>query len=228
MQNSVDGQNRNEEQVGNFSTEDLNDVDQLLTEVGKLSDENLEAVEQFVTEIAKLSDEELHAMHDPNVIEAQADAWCEQLLTRRSAFSGHSSEGHSSEGHSSDGHSSDGHSSDGHSSDGENVTAIHQMSGSREIPVSSSASLDCGTIEIMSHYILTVFVTSVKMSVKIGPPLLTADWVVSKARNKPMFTSRLYNTVLKRGKNTSSHQKNEKKEEFSCIVGDPPATPPGF
>ena len=167
-------------------------------------------------EIRELNTQDLQALDDEAVINVQISAWCEQH-GRENAFQSESETELESE---SETELETGTIITEEIGTEENtLTTIQQMPANREIPLCPSVNV--GSVEIMSHFIFTLFVTSLKF----GTPILTVDYFVSLKREKPMFTTKIYKKLFrKNGDKQISCQ--QEQEEFSCIVGDPPVNTP--
>jgi len=162
----------------------------------------------FMQEIRELNTQDLQALDDEAVINVQISAWCEQH-GRENAFQSESN----------DELETGAIITEEIGTEENTLTAIQQMPANREIPLSPTVNV--GSVEIMSHFIFTVFVTSIKF----GTPILTVDYFVSLKRKKPMFTTKIYKKLFrKNGDKQISCQ--QEQEEFSCIVGDPPVNTP--
>lgn len=188
-------------------------------------------------EIRELNTQDLQALDDEAVINVQISAWCEQH-GRENAFqseSDHESD-HELEteletelesgaiiteeiGTELETELETGAITEEIGTEENTLTTIQQMPANREIPVSPNVNV--GSMEVMSHFIFTLFVTSLKF----GTPILTVDYFVSLKREKPMFTTKICKKLFrKNGDKQISCQ--QEQEEFSCIVGDPPVNTP--
>jgi len=176
-------------------------------------------------EIRELNTQDLQALDDEAVIDVQISAWCDQH-GRENAFQSESDDELGTElGTELETELETGAIiteeiiTEEIGTEENTLTTIQQMPANREIPLSPSVNV--GSVELMSHFIFTVFVTSIKF----GTPILTVDYFVSLKREKPMFTTKIYKKLFrKNGDKQISCQ--QEQEEFSCIVGDPPVNPP--